>query len=89
MINSINCDNSIISCSAYRHLQPLVRKLPLYILKTNDFINRINNFPVPPNLLLVAMDIKSLNTGIPNNKWITSVKKKYDHFPRKSYLLRI
>ena len=65
-------------------MQPLVRELPLYILKANDLINRINNFPVPPNLLLPAMDIKSLNTGFPNNKGITSVEKKYEAF--HSYL---
>ena len=65
-------------------MQPLVRELPLYILKANGLINRINNFPVPPNLLLPAMDIKSLNTGFPNNKGITSVEKKYEAF--HSYL---
>ena len=50
-----------------------MRKLPLYIKDTDDFINKISNFPGLPKLLLVVMDIKSLYTSIPNNKEIASV----------------
>ena len=70
-------------------LQPLVRKIPSYIKDANDFINKVNNFPVPPNSLLVTMDIKSLYTTIPNNDGIASVKKKYDHYPPKNILTKI
>ena len=46
-------------------------------------MNKTNNFPVPPNSLLVTMDVKSLYTSIPNNEGIASLKKKYDHYPKK------
>ena len=45
-------------------------------------MNKINNFPVPPNSLLITMDVKSLS--IPNNERIASEKKKYDHYPKKT-----
>ena len=77
MVNSINCHTSEISRFVDHHLQPLVREIPSYIKDTNDFINKIDNFAVPPNSFLVTMDVKSLYTSIPNNKGIASVKKKY------------
>ena len=55
----------------------------------NDFINKINNFPVPPNSLLVTMDVKSLYTSIPNNEGIASVKKKYDRYLKKTIPTKI
>ena len=85
VINSINCHNSEISRCVDHHLKHLVREIPLYIKDTNNFINKINNFPVPPNSLLVTMDVKSLYTSIPNNEGIASVKKKYDHLPKKDH----
>ena len=66
-----------------------MREIPSYIKDTNDFINKSNNFPVPPNSLLVPMDVKSLYTSIPNNEGIVSVKKKYDHCPKKSIPTKI
>ena len=83
-INSINCHTSEISRFVDHHLQPLVREIPSYIKDTNNFVNKINNFPVPPNLLLVTMDVKSLYTSIPNKEGITSAQKKYDRYLKKT-----
>ena len=88
-INSINCHTSEISRFVHHHLQPPVREIPSYIKDTNDFINKINNFPVPPNSLLVTMDVQSLYTSIPNNERIASVKKKYDHYLKKTIPTKI
>ena len=71
------------------HLQPLVREIPSYIKDTNDFINKIDIFPVPPNSLLVTIDVKSLYTSIHSNEGIASVKKKYDHYPKKTIHTKI
>ena len=49
----------------------------------------MNNFPVPSNSLLVTMDVKSLYTSIPNNEEIASVKKKYDHYSKKTIPTKI
>ena len=85
MINSINCHTTKISHFVDHHLQPLAREIPSYIKDTNDFINKIN-IPVPPNSLLVTMD---LCTSIPINEGIASVKKKYDHYPKKTITTKI
>ena len=61
-----------------------MRKIASYIKDTNDFINKINNFTIPPNSLLVTMDVKSLYTSICNNEKIASVKKKNDHYQNKA-----
>ena len=91
VINSTNCHASETSRFVEHYLQPLVREIPSSIKDTNDFINKINNFAVPPNSLLVTMDmdIKSLYTSIPNNEGIASVKKKYDHYPEKTIPTKI
>ena len=35
------------------------------------------------------MDVKSLYTSIPNNRAIASVKKKYDHYPKRTIPTKI
>ena len=52
-------------------------------------MNKINNFPVPPNSLLITMDVKSLYTSIRNKERIASEKKKYDHDPKKTIPTKI
>ena len=89
VINSINCHTSEISLFVDHHLQPLVREIPSYIKDTNDFINKIDNFAVPPDSYLARMDVKSLYTSTPNNEGIASVKKKYDHYPNKAIPAKI
>ena len=88
VINSINCHTSEISRFADHHLQPLVREIPSYIKDANDFINKIDNCAVPRNSFTLTMDAESLNTSIPNNEGIVSVKKKY-HYPNKTIPTKI
>ena len=68
---------------------PLVREILSYTKDTNDLINKINNFPVQPNSLLVTIDVKLLYTSVPNNEGIASMKKKYDHYPKKTIPTKI
>ena len=67
-----------------------MREITSYIKDIKDFISKVT---VPPNLLLVRMlvtrDVKSLYTSIPNNEGIASLKKKYDHYPKKTILTKI
>ena len=83
MINWVNGHNSEISCFIDHCLQTHMREIPAYIKDTNDFINKINNFPFPPNSLLVTMDVRSPYTSIPNNEEMDFVKKKYDHYLKR------
>ena len=62
----------------------MVKQIPLNIKDTNNFINKINNFSVPVNSILVTMDVRSLYTGIPNNEGIAATKKRYDNYIHKT-----
>ena len=85
VINSFDCPTSDISRFIDHHLQPLLREIPSYIKDTKAFINKIDNFAVPPHAFLVTMDVKS---SIPNNEGIASVKKKYN-YPNKTIPTKI
>ena len=69
VINSIVCHTSEISRFVDHHLRPLVKQIPSYIKDTNHFINKVNNFSVPVNSILVTMDIRSLYTSIPKRRY--------------------
>ena len=60
VINSINRHTFEVSRFVDHYMQPLVRQIPSYIKDTNDFINKINNFAVPPNSFLFTVDVKSI-----------------------------
>ena len=40
---------------------------------TTDFLNNTKEFNVPPNSLLVTMDVKSLYTNIPNSEGLSAI----------------
>ena len=71
------------------HLQPVVKQIPLIIKDTNHFINKVNNFSVPVNSILVTMDVRSLYTSIPNNEGIAATKKRYDSYIHKTIPTKI
>ena len=60
VINSINCHTSESSRFVDHHFQRLIKKISSYIKDTNNFVNKINNFKVPENSVLVTMDVKAL-----------------------------
>ena len=78
VINSIECHTSKMSRFVYHLLQPVVKQIYSYIKDTNHFINKVNNYSVPVNSILVTMDVRSLYTSIPNNEGIAATKKSYD-----------
>ena len=89
VINSIECHTSEISRFVDHHLQPVVKQIPSYIKDTNHFINKVNNFSVPVNSILVTMDVRSLYTSIPNNEGIAATKKRYDSYIHKTIPTKI
>ena len=53
------------------HLGPLVKEIPLYIKDTTHFLLKLQEIgTVPPNTLLVALDVSSLDTNIPYEEGI-------------------
>ena len=89
MINSVECHISEILRFVDHHLQPVVKQIPSYIKDTNQFINKVNNFSVPVNSVLVTMDVRSLYTSIPNNEGSAATKKKYDNYIHKTFPTKI
>ncbi|XP_078371355.1 uncharacterized protein LOC144655007 [Oculina patagonica] len=51
------------------HLNPLVQTLPSYIKNTTHLLNKLKQITdLPPNALLVTLDVSSLYTNIPTNE---------------------
>ena len=66
-----------------------MKQIPSYIKDTNHFINKVNNFSVPINSISVTMDVRLLNTSIPNNQGIATTKKRFDSYIHKFILTKI
>ena len=60
-------------------LQPIVTKLPSCIRNTTDFINRLQGLlPLPPECLLVTLNVSSLYTNIPHQEGIIACEEFLD-----------
>ena len=53
----------------------VVKQIPSYIKDTNHFTNKVNNFSLPVNSILVTMNVRSLYTSLPNNQGIAATNK--------------
>ena len=73
VISSIDCHTAKLSKFVDYHLQEHVKKTASYVQDTTDFLNKIQDIDVPPNSLLVTMDVKSLYTNIPNEEGLTAI----------------
>ena len=61
------------------HLNPLVQTLPSYIKNTTHLLNKLKDLDVlPPNAILVTLDVSSLYTNIPTNEGIDACRKFLD-----------
>ena len=57
------------------HLAPLVKEIPSYIKDTMDFFNRLQTIDnLPPDMLLVTLDVQSLYTNIPHSEGIEACR---------------
>ena len=61
-------------------LQPIAQKQQSYIKDTTDFISFIENTKIGQDTILVAMDVSSLNTNMPQEEGIEIVCKAYETF---------
>lgn len=56
-------------------------KHPSYIKDTYDFINKIKEFPLPPDSFLFTMDIDSLYTNTDTSQGIQAIKNIFAKYP--------
>ena len=67
------------------HLNPLVQTLPSYVKNTTHLLNKLQDFDdIPPNALLVTLDVSSLYTNIPTTEGIDACRKLLDERTDKS-----
>ena len=58
------------------HLNPLVQTLPSYVKNTTHLLDKLQDFDdIPPNALLVTLDVSSLYTNIPTTEGIDACRK--------------
>ena len=61
------------------HLQPHVQNLPSYLQDTTDFLRKQDAMgPLPPETLLVSMDVTSLYTNIPHEDGIKACEEVWE-----------
>ena len=59
-----------------RFLQPLTRTLKSYIRDTTDFLQKLRGLPVlPPESILVTLDVSSLYTNMPHDEGVNACKE--------------
>ena len=79
IVSSCRAPTKRISEFADYHLQPLVKQLPSYLRDTKDFLWRISNLdPLPPDCILLTLDVSSLYTNIPHNEGIEACRRALD-----------
>ena len=54
----------------------MAKQIQSYFKDNDNFINKINNFPVPENSLLVTVDVKSLYMSTPSKKELAVIERK-------------
>ncbi len=67
IMSANGCPTEKISQFVDHFLNPTMSKLPAYIRDTTDFLNKIKDCQnLPPQTLLVTLDVESLYTNIPH-----------------------
>ena len=76
IVSSCGCPTEKISLFVDYHLNPLVRNVPSFIKDTNDFLCKLQDLQnIPPNSLLVTLDVSSLYTNIPHDEGIEACRE--------------
>ncbi len=75
IMSANGCPTEKISQFVDHFLNPTMLRIPAYIRDTTDFLNNIRDFKnLPPQTLLVTLDVESLYTNIPHEYGIQAAK---------------
>ena len=87
VVSSVNCHTANIWKYVNYQLQPIVKEIPSYVKDTQDFLKKLEKLKdIPQESLLATVDVKSLNTNIPNNEGIKSPMR---NTKKKRYLQKL
>ena len=90
VLSSVECHTSKISKFVDHYSQPHAKSLPSYMKDTSDFINRINETKdINKDTILVTLDIKSLDTNVPNHEGIEAVKSTLNSVSQKPIATKV
>ena len=75
-----NCKSETEKVAEYidAYLKTKSTQHPAYIKNTQDFVSKIKNITIPPNALLVTLDVESMYTNINNIDGIKAVDEIFD-----------
>jgi hypothetical protein len=63
------------------HLQPIANRHFSFLNNTEDFLSEVSKISVPPNSLLITLDIDAMYTNIDIERGLTSVRRAFDKYP--------
>ena len=78
-----DCSSDTYKVSEYidHFLAPLAKKHPSYIKDTSHFLDKLAQLKIPPNSLLITLDVESLYTNIDNKEGLKAVKRAFENHP--------
>ena len=78
-----SCSSITENLSAYvdHWLQPRMKELPSYIQDSTEFINILEETPIPENAILASIDVSSLYTNIPHSEGTAAAVKAIRESP--------
>lgn len=78
-----DCESDTYHISEYidHFLYPLATQHPSYIRDTPDFLEKLSQIEIPPNCLLITLDVDSLYTNIDNKAGLESVRQTFQNNP--------
>ena len=81
IVSDCNSESYKVSEFIDYHLQPLASSHPSYVKDTYDFLDKINKITVPPNALLITIDVDAMYTNIDNQAGINAIKQAFHESP--------
>jgi len=96
ILSANDCPTERISGFVDHFLRPIVENTKSYVKDTTHFLNILSTYKnLPPDTLIVTLDVGSLYTNIPNDEGIQAVNtflkenRNENEYPKNSYLSKL
>ena len=81
VIADVDSINSNVARLLDFFLQPLVQRLPSFVLDTQHLIGILRSFHLSDSAILATLDVRSLYTNVPIEEGIRRVQRAFDNVP--------